>query len=29
MTHLQPIHRLDNGKFWNLRDSEDMPTDQD
>lgn len=27
MTHLLPIHRLDNGKFWNLGDAEDMPAD--
>ncbi len=27
ITHLLPIHRLDNGKFWNLGDAEDMPAD--
>jgi hypothetical protein len=27
MTHLLPIHRLGNGKFWNLGDAEDMPAD--
>jgi hypothetical protein len=26
-THLLPIHRLGNGKFWNLGDAEDMPAD--
>ena len=25
ITHLLPIHRLDNGRFWNLGDAEDMP----
>ena len=24
-THFLPIHRLGNGKFWNLGDAEDMP----
>lgn len=27
ITHLLPIHRLDNGKFWNLGDADDMPAD--
>ncbi len=27
ITHLLPIHRLGNGKFWNLGDAEDMPAD--
>ena len=27
VTHLLPIHRLGNGKFWNLGDAEDMPAD--
>jgi len=27
ITRLQPIHRLGNGKFWNLGDAEDMPAD--
>ena len=27
ITRLLPIHRLDNGKFWNLGDAEDMPAD--
>jgi hypothetical protein len=27
ITHLLPIHRLDNGKFWNLGDAEEMPAD--
>ncbi|MCX6839026.1 MAG: hypothetical protein NTX35_14620 [Verrucomicrobia bacterium] len=27
MPHLPPIHRLDNGKFWNLGDAEAMPAD--
>jgi len=26
-TYLLPIHRLGNGKFWNLGDVEDMPAD--
>jgi hypothetical protein len=26
-THFLPIHRLGNGKFWNLGDAEDMPAD--
>lgn len=25
ITNLLPIHRLGNGKFWNLSDAEDMP----
>ena len=25
--HFLPIHRLGNGKFWNLGDAEDMPPD--
>ena len=27
ITRLLPIHRLGNGKFWNLGDAEDMPAD--
>jgi hypothetical protein len=27
ITHLLPIHRLGNGKFWNLGDAEEMPAD--
>ena len=27
ITHLLPIHRLGNGKFWSLGDAEDMPAD--
>ena len=27
ITHLLPIHRLGNGKFWNLSDAEEMPAD--
>ncbi len=27
ITHLLPVHRLGNGKFWNLGDAEDMPAD--
>ncbi len=27
ITHFLPIHRLGNGKFWNLGDAEDMPAD--
>lgn len=27
ITHLLLIHRLGNGKFWNLGDAEDMPAD--
>ena len=27
ITQLLPIHRLGNGKFWNLGDSENMPAD--
>jgi len=27
ITHLLPIHRLGNGKFWNLGDDKDMPAD--
>ena len=27
ITHLLPIHHLDNGKFWNLGDADDMPAD--
>lgn len=27
ITQLLPIHRLGNGKFWNLGDAEDMPAD--
>lgn len=27
ITHLLPIHRLGNGKFWNLGDAEAMPAD--
>lgn len=27
ITHLLPIHRLGNGKFWNLGDAEVMPAD--
>lgn len=27
ITHLLPIHRLGNGKLWNLGDAEDMPAD--
>ncbi|WP_395733392.1 hypothetical protein [Prosthecobacter sp.] len=27
ITHFLPIHRLGNGKFWNLSDAEDMPAD--
>lgn len=27
ITHLLPIHRLDNGKFWNLGDADDMPAE--
>lgn len=27
ITNLLPIHRLGNGKFWNLSDAEDMPAD--
>jgi hypothetical protein len=27
ITHLLPIHRLDNVKFWSLGDAEDMPAD--
>lgn len=27
ITNLLPIHRLGNGKFWNLGDAEDMPAD--
>ena len=27
ITHLLPIFRLGNGKFWNLGDAEDMPAD--
>jgi hypothetical protein len=26
-THFLPIHRLGNGKFWNLGDAEEMPAD--
>ncbi len=27
ITHLLSIHRLGNGKFWNLGEAEDMPAD--
>lgn len=27
ITHLLPIHRLGNGKFWDLGDAEEMPAD--
>lgn len=27
ITYLLPIHRLDDGKFWNLGYAEDMPAD--
>ena len=27
ITHFLPIHRLGNGKFWNLGDAEDMAAD--
>ena len=27
ITHLLPIHRLGNGKFWNLGDAEEIPAD--
>ena len=27
ITHLLPIHRLGNGKLWNLGDAEEMPAD--
>ena len=27
ITHLLPIHRLGNGKFWNLGDVNEMPAD--
>ncbi len=27
ISHLLPIHRLGNGKFWNLGDADEMPAD--
>jgi hypothetical protein len=27
ITHILPIHRLGNGKFWNLGDVDEMPAD--
>lgn len=27
ITHLLTIHRLGNGRFWNLGDGEDIPAD--